>query len=97
MNIAFTEADPIGRSIMKDVPDGYIVGLGRDNPYPKLSHLYKGDFSDPGLPMCRHGWNRENGAAYSIWRGNIGMNGICKICLKRANKNLDGVPSRDSE
>ena len=73
------------------VPDGYITGLGRDYPHPKLAHLYKGTFEDPGNPMCRRGWNRDGGESYSIWRGNAGQNGICKICLRRAQKGLDGV------
>lgn len=37
------------------------TGLGRDYPHPDHAHLYHGDFSDPGLPMCRYGWNREGG------------------------------------
>lgn len=73
------------------VPDGYIVGLGRDYPHPKLAHIYKGTFHDPGNPMCKRGWNREHGTAYSIWRGNVGVRGICLICLRRAGKGLEGV------
>lgn len=76
------------------IPEGYIMGLGRDYPHPKLSHLYKGDFSDPGLPMCRRGWNRDNGQSYSIWRGNVGSHGVCLICLKRARAGKDGVPAK---
>lgn len=76
---------------MFDVPDGYIAGLGRDVPHPPISHLYEGPFSDPGRPMCRHGWNRDKGTAYSIWRGNVGEQGICKVCLRRARKGLAGV------
>lgn len=77
------------------IPEGYITGLGRDVPHPKLAHLYKGSFEDPGLPMCYYGWNR--GDRYSIWRNNIGERGICKICLKRANKGLDGVECKELE
>jgi hypothetical protein len=73
------------------VPEGYITGLGRDYPHPKLAHVYKGTLADPGKPMCRRGWNRDNGQAYSIWRNNIGEKGICLICLRRAQKGLDGV------
>lgn len=73
------------------VPEGYITGLPRDtNCESKLSHLYKGDFHEPGLPMCSYGWNRDGGEAYSIFRGNIGR-GICKICMKRAKAGLSGV------
>ena len=68
----------------------YITGLGRDDPHPPRSHLYDGNHSDPGLPLCKYGWNRDGGESYSIWRGNIGDKGICKICLKRADKGLNG-------
>lgn len=72
--------------------NGYIVGMDRI-PEPecqrKVTHLYKGTFDDPGLPMCKKGWNRGDG--YSIWRGNISEKGICKVCLKRANEGLDGI------
>lgn len=76
--------------------DGYIAGLGRDYPHPKIAHLYKGDFNDPGLPMCRYGWNRDGGTSYSIWRNNSGANGVCKICLRRARQGLDGVPPNEA-
>ena len=82
--------------LTNDIPDGYILGLGRDYPHPKISHLYKGDFSDPGLPMCRKGWNRDNGESYSIWRGNMGKRGVCKTCLKRARAGLDGIEVKAS-
>ena len=75
--------------MMADIPAGYIAGLGRDEPHPPLSHLYKGSFANTGLPMCRHGWNRVY--YYSIWRGNIGRKGICKVCLRRARKGMEGV------
>ncbi len=78
------------------IPDGYISGLGRDVPHPKLAHLYEGTLADPGLPMCRRGWNRDDGTSYSIWRNNIGERGICLICLKRAMKGLHGVLPRVS-
>lgn len=72
-------------------PKGFVIGLGRDYPYPKIAHLYKGDFASPGLPMCRYGWNRDNGQSYSIWRNNPGTADICKTCLKRAKQGLSGV------
>lgn len=77
-----------------NIPDGYIVGLGRDYPHPKTSHLYKGDFSDPGKPMCARGWNRDGGESYSIWRGNHGVNGVCKICLRRARAGLPPIEAK---
>jgi hypothetical protein len=78
------------------IPDGYIPGLGRDIPYPRLAHLYKGDFSEPGLPMCPKGWNRDNGESYSIWRGNVGRDGVCRTCMKRAEAGRDGFHAREA-
>lgn len=75
-----------------DVPVGYITGLGRDYPHPARCHLYLGPFSDPGGPMCSYGWNRDGGTSFSIWRGNMGRKGICKICLRRARAGLEPVP-----
>jgi hypothetical protein len=74
----------------------YRPGLGRDVPYPKLAHLYElgDDPMDFRLPMCQYGWNRDYGQSYSIWRGHAGDSGICKICIKRANKGLPGVYSK---
>lgn len=74
----------------------YVIGLSREYPHPPRSHLYDGTHDNPGNPMCRFGWNRLDGAAYSIWRGNVGHKGICKHCLNRANKGLDGVDARES-
>lgn len=79
------------------VPDGYIAGLGRDVPHPPLAHLYKGTFAEPGNPMCRHGWNRDEGTDYSIWRGNIGAKGICRVCLLRALAGLPSIESKPAE
>ena len=73
------------------IPDGYILGLGRDVPHPKIAHVYEGTFSDPGNPMCRRGYNRDDGTRYSIWRNNDGEYGVCLICIRRAKKGLKGV------
>lgn len=80
--------------LTSNIPEGYIMGLGRDHPHPRISHLYKGDYADPGQPMCLRGWNRDEGTSYSIWRGNMGNDGICKVCLRRARAGLAGVPSK---
>lgn len=72
------------------VPKGYITGLGRDIPHPRIAHLYQGTFGDLGLGMCRYAYNRKEDG-YSIWRGNEGIYGICKLCMNRAQKGLDGV------
>ena len=76
------------------IPEGYISGLGRDVPHPKLAHLYEGTFGDPLWPMCARGWNRDGGTTYSIWRNNEGGQGICKVCMRRAMKGLHGVPPK---
>jgi len=80
--------------VYKDlVPDGYVAGLVRD-PIDKnrhVAHLYKGSFGDVGDPMCKRGWNRKEWG-YSIWRNVFTSKGICKICLRRAEKGLDPIP-----
>ncbi len=74
--------------------NGYIEGQDRNDYEGRLvSHLYKGTFNDPGLPMCVRGWNRSDGERYSIWRGSSGV-GTCQICLRRALKGLNGIESR---
>lgn len=55
---------------------GYLPGLGRNFPHPEKSHLYKGPFNDPFKPMCKRAWNRDDGKGFSIWRNNIGKEGI---------------------
>ena len=73
-----------------NIPDGYILGLGRDVPHPKVAHLYKGDHAEPGQAMCRRGYNR--GYGYSIWRGNFGSHGVCAVCLRRAREGREPAP-----
>lgn len=74
--------------------DGYIEGMDRgDAGERRVSHLYKGDFNDPGLPMCQRGWNRgEDG--YSIFRGVQSPKGTCAICLRRAIGGNEGVVNK---
>jgi hypothetical protein len=73
------------------IPEGYITGRDRtDDGDRKVTHLYHGDFGDPGLPMCKRGWNGDLGG-YSIWRNNIGPKGVCKVCLRRAQAGKEGV------
>lgn len=76
----------------------YRPGLGRSIPNPRRAHLYElGEHSmDFQNPMCRYGWNRDSGESYSIWRGNVGADGICKLCVKRASKGLSGLPSHNA-
>lgn len=75
------------------IPDGYIAGADRARPSRRVSHLYKGDFGNVGAPMCPNGWNRDDGESFSIWRNNV-INGVCLNCLRRANKGLEGVPTK---
>jgi len=77
------------------IPDGYITGQSRDHSDDhKVTHLYKGDYDKPDGPMCKRGWNRDNGTGYSIWRGNISKGGLCSICLRRATQGKDIVPRK---
>jgi len=76
---------------VNSIPNGYIPGQDRDTDRGQVTHLYKGTFGDLGLPMCKRGWNRDEGTSYSIWRNNIGKGGICKVCFKRALKGLEGI------
>lgn len=72
----------------------YITGSGRGNSdYDLLdeTHLYEGDFGEPGRPLCDRGWNRDWGTAYSIFRGCVGDLGVCSVCKKRAEQGLAGV------
>lgn len=73
------------------IPPGYISGVDRSpEGKRKATHLYKGTFESPGLPMCPKGWNRGDG--YSIWRNNISDYGLCRVCSRRAKQKLKGVP-----
>lgn len=70
----------------------YVVGLDRNDQH-LVAHLYRGTFGYPGRPMCVRGWNRSDGCSYSIFRNQYGP-GICKICMRRAEKGLEPVESR---
>lgn len=84
--------------LTSNIPDGYIPGLSRrrvtrdsrGEVQYTVAHLYKGDYSDPGQPMCRNGY--EKAGDISIWRGNIGPKGLCKVCLRRARAGLSPAP-----
>lgn len=75
-----------------------IEGMFRgDNGNKIVSHLYSGDYSNPGFPYCSNGWNRKyfdkKGKLvdweYSIFRGNKSEAGTCFICQRRY---LQGKP-----
>ena len=76
------------------LPEGYILGQDR-NDMNLVTHIYKGNFNDPGLPMCVRGWNRSSGEGYSIFRGTVGD--VCRICVKRTLDGKNGIPSRERE
>lgn len=78
----------------------YITGVFRgDNGENMVTHLYDGNFENPGFPMCSRGWQRKwydsNGKVedyeYSIFRNLISNAGICKTCLRRARANLPPI------
>lgn len=74
---------------------GVITGQSRDtDDNHKVTHLYKGTFDDPGWPMCKRGWNREDGTEYSIWRNNVSKGGICQICLRRTLAGKNPIPPK---
>lgn len=70
-----------------------------DNGENMVTHLYDGNFENPGFPMCSRGWQRKwydsNGKVedyeYSIFRNLISNAGICKNCLRRARANLPSI------
>lgn len=76
------------------IPEGYIPGADRAVSSTRKTHLYKGTFDNPGLPMCKNGWNRDNGRSYSIWRNNIGPNFLCWTCVNRARAGKSGKKAR---
>ena len=77
------------KKLIENEMPGFIIGLDRspNSQYRFRSHIYKGDFSEPGDPMCPRGWNREKGESYSIWRNNLGTD-ICRTCIKNTLKEL---------
>lgn len=51
-----------------------------------LAHLY--DAEKDMEPLCRHGWNRDDGTSFSILRGWKGSKGICKACTRKMEMTL---------
>ena len=82
----------------KDKPGVRIAGrhyiTGRDrNEDDAVAHLYRGNFENPGNPMCVRGWNRLDGHGWSIFR-NLPDVRICKVCLRRAREKREPVKER---
>jgi len=78
----------------------YVTGVFRgDNGENMVTHLYRGNFANPGHPMCSRGWQRvwyyKNGKVkyyeYSIFRNNTSNVGMCKICMRRAELGLESI------
>jgi hypothetical protein len=78
----------------------YTPGMFRgDNGSNMVTHLYHGDFNDPGFPMCSRGWQRkwynEKGELedyeYSIFRNVVSSAGLCSVCMERARKGLPAI------
>ena len=78
----------------------YIPGADRsprEESDKRRTHLYRGAFDTIEGPMCLWGWNRDYGTSLSIWRNNISVRGLCRICVRRATKGLDTAPPRSED
>jgi hypothetical protein len=73
----------------------YVSAIGR-NPGEELgrSHLYAELDGGDYLPMCRWGWNRSDGAGFSIFRGHMGARGLCAICQRRREEGKQPVDAK---
>ena len=70
----------------------YVQAIGRNPGEEKQhSHLYAEVAPGDYMPMCRYGWNRSNGAGFSIFRGWSGDRGLCAICRRRRDAGLPPV------
>lgn len=73
----------------------FVEGMGRNEGEEKqCSHLYAYFDDNSYLPMCRKGWNRSDGEAFSIFRGHVGARGICKTCQKNKDAENPGVEAK---
>lgn len=71
----------------------YVSGTDRNEPNGRKSHVYTGpSYSDLRGPLCMYGWNRSDGAAFSILRNNGSARGPCSICEKRQAEGRGPVP-----
>ena len=58
----------------------YIPGICRNEQDKVRSHTYARTAAGNYWPMCDYGWNRSDGARFSIFRGHISNRGHCKLC-----------------
>lgn len=78
-------------ALIEKLEPKYITGVDRSKGYKvRLAHIYEGTFNDPRAPLCRYGWSGK-AYGYSIFRNNLGTQGVCRLCQKRADKGLGGV------
>lgn len=66
---------------------GYRTGTCRNDAKAR-AHLYAETAAGHLWPMCDYGWNRSNGARFSIFRGPLGSISECAICERRRAKGL---------
>ena len=70
----------------------YVEAIGRNSGEERQhSHLYAINDKGEYLPLCIYGWNRSDGARFSIFRGHTGARGLCKICDKRRKQGFGGI------
>jgi len=73
----------------------YVEAIGRNEGEGKISHMYARYDNGDYLPMCRKGWNRDDGGKFSILRGHHGTKGLCKTCKKCTDAKLEGVEAKE--
>lgn len=64
----------------------YVWGVCRNEPDARKAHLYALTRAGNYWPMCDLGWNRSDGAGFSIFRGHGSARGCCKTCVKNRDK-----------
>lgn len=72
----------------------FTVGMDRNDQDKVVAHLYEetGSGDEYRLtPMCERGWNRSDGAGFSIFRGNASEAGICKVCVRRRREDRPAI------
>lgn len=93
MNIAGKDyVEAIGRNTGEDLQHSHLYVL-LQQPSDVAAATGMGACSGY-IPMCRFGWNRSDGASFSIFRGHSGRRGLCKTCFKRAEAGLPPVESK---
>jgi hypothetical protein len=70
---------------------GFVTAADRNNPDEARAHLYARTAAGNYWPMCDYGWNRSDGARFSILRGHGSARGDCKICERRRAAGLRPV------